>query len=99
MPARPEREDQKRERLWKRLFDLHAPGIPMDPMLRTPNSHALLRLSEEIAEEAAKKEREACAKLCDDVAYYTKGDRNLGAVKCAEWIRSRPSPREPEATT
>jgi hypothetical protein len=94
MPARPE----VAEALWNRYAgfcnELWRDG---DQGWRV---EALARLSEEIAEEARKEEREACAKIVEDggcsCQRWDKHAVYCDLFKAAEIrSRSRPSPREP----
>jgi hypothetical protein len=42
-----------------------------------------------IIEGAIAEEREACAKVCDDISKDSRGDWKNGAMECEEAIRAR----------
>jgi hypothetical protein len=55
-------------------------GFPFTPdtMHRLPEFEKLIQL-----------EREACAKVCDDISKDSRGDWKNGAMECEEAIRAR----------
>ncbi len=105
MPARPERDEE----LWNRYSKIERESYAIRPRPEHVPSYALLRLSEEIAEEARAEEREACARIVEtqyrrdadliDEGWTLEGAKSNMTKRIAAAIRSRsrPSPREPEA--